>query len=260
MKRLLLHTICLMSLLLTACSHIDEADRLIYVKPAAVSRHVLIEEFTGQRCINCPTAHEQTALLQQQYGDSAVIVVSLHGGPLSFASNGQLMGLRTEAGDAYYNHWQLDYLPVALIDRSEPLGLASWNARVHETLQQSAPVAITLHTHTDGTSLVLDATVQALDAALDGHLQLWVVEDHITAFQLMPDGSMVRDYDHRHVFRAAINGFWGDSVTLDEGDTWSVHYTMPLDAGWNASALSVVAFVYDHRGVCQVVQSKPNEQ
>ena len=35
-----------------ACSHIDEDERLIYVKPAAVQRSVLLEDFTGQRCIN----------------------------------------------------------------------------------------------------------------------------------------------------------------------------------------------------------------
>ena len=42
--------------LFTACDNIPEDDRLIYIKPAAVSRAVLIEDFTGQACVNCPAA------------------------------------------------------------------------------------------------------------------------------------------------------------------------------------------------------------
>ena len=53
-------------LFLTACSHIDEDDRLIYVKPAEVSRRVLLEDFTGQRCVNCPKANDEIKALQEQ--------------------------------------------------------------------------------------------------------------------------------------------------------------------------------------------------
>ena len=35
-----------------SCTEIDENDRLIYVKPAEIKKHVLIEDFTGQRCVN----------------------------------------------------------------------------------------------------------------------------------------------------------------------------------------------------------------
>ena len=42
----------MMIVALMACSHIDEDERLIYVKPVAASRNVLIEDFTGQRCVN----------------------------------------------------------------------------------------------------------------------------------------------------------------------------------------------------------------
>ena len=44
-----------MAMAAASCSNIDEGDRLIYVKPAEVGRAVLIEDLTGQRCINCPT-------------------------------------------------------------------------------------------------------------------------------------------------------------------------------------------------------------
>ena len=41
-----------MAMAAASCSNIDEGDRLIYVKPAEVGRAILIEDFTGQKCIN----------------------------------------------------------------------------------------------------------------------------------------------------------------------------------------------------------------
>ena len=88
MKRILLHLIIYIIaapalLLLTGCDEVDEADRYVYVKPAAVGRNILIEDYTGQRCVNCPTGNDQLHALQEQYGADTVIVVGFHSGPLA---------------------------------------------------------------------------------------------------------------------------------------------------------------------------------
>lgn len=57
-------TVVLGGTLLASCSNIAEDERYIYVKPAEVKRSVLIEDFTGQRCINCPNANDEIATLQ----------------------------------------------------------------------------------------------------------------------------------------------------------------------------------------------------
>lgn len=41
-------------LTLAACSDIAEDDRFEYVEPAEVAKRVLIEDLTGQLCLNCP--------------------------------------------------------------------------------------------------------------------------------------------------------------------------------------------------------------
>ena len=56
----------LILLLLTACSNIGEDERLIYVKPEPAKRVVLLEDFTGQRCVNCPKGTEVIEQLQQE--------------------------------------------------------------------------------------------------------------------------------------------------------------------------------------------------
>ena len=65
---------------LGSCSNIDSDDRLIYVKPAPVKRTVLIEDFTGQKCINCPYAANETEKIITEYGQENIIVVSIHCG------------------------------------------------------------------------------------------------------------------------------------------------------------------------------------
>ena len=105
------------AMFMAACSNVDEADRLIYVKPAPAARCVLLEDFTGQRCVNCPRGTEVIEQLQAEYGDSVFIAVGIHSGPLGFKGNARLTGLATTIGDEYYNHWNLEYQPVGLVDR-----------------------------------------------------------------------------------------------------------------------------------------------
>ena len=235
-----------------ACSHIDESDRLIYVKPADVKRRVLLEDFTGQRCVNCPKASDEIKALQEQYGEDHVIAVGIHSGPLGFYTKGDYLGLSTEVGDEYYDHWALEYQPVGLIDRGAPLEYTAWSARIREELEKTAPVEIDIELHQNDNQLTVQAEVMGIDGTTSGKLQLWLTEDGITAFQMMPDGTRNMEYIHRHVFRAAINGTWGESVSVAEGETFTTKdYLFAIPEGWNADRLSVVAFVYNDQGVLQ---------
>lgn len=242
----------LLTLTMSACSHIDESDRLIYVKPADVKRRVLLEDFTGQRCVNCPKASDEIKALQEQYGEDHVIAVGIHSGPLGFYTKSDYLGLSTEVGDEYYDHWALEYQPVGLIDRGAPLEYTAWNARIREELEKTAPVEIDIELHQNDNQLTVQAEVMGIDGTTSGRLQLWLTEDGITAFQMMPDGTRNMEYIHRHVFRAAINGTWGESVSVAEGETITTKdYLFTIPEGWNADRLSVVAFVYNDQGVLQ---------
>lgn len=250
-------------MLLTGCSNISEDERLIYVKPAAVSRCVLIEDFTGQRCVNCPNATEEIVRLQEQYGEENVIAVAIHSGPLGFYTNNRFLGLKTETGEEYWNHWQLEYQPVGLIDRQGVVDYTSWGAKVHEELERTAPVSISIDVQVSDGKLSVNTQVMGTDGNTDGHLQLWLVEDDVNAFQLMPDGTRNDGYLHQHVFRTALNGTWGESLTVKEGETQTInHDGMELNEAWNVANLSVVAFVYNDQGVQQVTKKKViiNEQ
>lgn len=242
--------------ILSACSYIGEEERLIYVKPEPAERVVLLEDFTGQRCVNCPKGTEVIEQLQQAYGDN-VIAVGIHGGPLAFAGNARYEGLSTDAGNEYYNHWGFDYQPIGLVNRHGAVNYTDWAAAVREELSKPAPLSLSVDAvlQEDGH---IDITLAAYgtDGVVEGKLQVWLLEDSIAALQLMPDGTPNTSYNHNHVLRAPVNGLWGEDFTITEGEWKELQMTFLPDAAWKPQHLSIVAFVYNNQGVQQAAHAK----
>lgn len=243
---------------LTACNDVDEQARYEGRIPVVVKKNVLLEDFTGQRCTNCPKGHEIVDDMKRRYGADHVIAVSIHGGSLSNPDSPTSgAGLAGEEGNQYHTAFGIKTWPKGKIDRGTPVDVEEWNKAVREAVEvePKADVEVTA-THFDADTRTL--TVSAKVAArhdVQGKLQLWLTESGIVAMQF--NGTAVdRNYVHNHVFRAAINGLWGEDMTLVEGAEEERTYTYTLlRPYWNAANLSVVAFFYnDADGVMQVVE------
>ena len=239
-----------------ACSHIDDGEQLIYVKPEQAKRVVLLEDFTGQRCVNCPKGTEVIEQLQQTYGDSVFIAVGIHGGPLGFSGNDNLVGLATDIGNEYYDYWHLEYQPVGLVNRHGAVNYTDWAKAVKEELTKTAPLDMSLSATLSDGQVQIHLSEYGTDGQTTGKLQVWLLEDQITAMQLMPDGTADADYVHNHVLRAAVNGTWGEDFTIGEAEIKEQELTQIFDATWDPQHLSVVAFVYNDNGVVQAVKAK----
>lgn len=247
--------------LMVACDEVSVNDRLIYVEPPQVSRAVLIEDYTGQYCVNCPRATEEIERLIEQYGDSIVIAVAIHSGPFG-KSKGEPSPLYTEVGDMYFNTWGMSAQPIGLIDRlfgSAPFSYTDWAGGVNYEVAIEPPVGFL--TDIDYDAETRDASIEVqtigLDSALvSGKLQVWLVEDSIDSFQLMPDGSREEHYNHMHVFRASVNDPWGDALSVSHGQVAVKNYELKLDPAWVPEHCSVVTFLYDDSGVHQVAKKK----
>ena len=270
MKRLFLLATIILGL--TACSNIDENERLIYVEPAEVNRPVLIEDFTGQACVNCPNATAAIHELQETYGEENVIAVAIHCGPFahlrSNMGNAFLSDLGTKLGDEYYTHWNIEAQPGVKINRGAP---------IYDTNQYAAAVANELKktstVHFDAVEFSNNAVLVNLSSSdrVEGRLQVWIVEDSINAKdpqtkyqQFMPDGSRRQDYVHNHVFRASLtNDAYGEPVTLEAGNKsyTQVFYLQGNEALdnfehlWQKQYLSAVVFFWnEQQGVMQAIR------
>lgn len=252
-----LYTLLLSAFGFVSCTtDIAPEDRLVYVAPPTVGKQVLLVDFTGQRCVNCPLAAEEIEQMQHHYGADTLIAVAIHSGPLGFKGTSTAAGLATDLGDAYYAHWNIDYQPQGVIDYQGKTDYLKWADRVRMQLGQTAPVNIEVETSSTASQAAGMVHLTSLSGALQANLQLWIVEDSIQALQLMPDGSANRNYIHNHVFRDAVNGAWGEKIRLAEGETLHYPFAYTLPEAWRKRYLWLIAFVYDENGVQQVVRKK----
>ena len=89
--------LCLLTVVLGSCTEIAP------VVPALGDRKVLVEEFTGVRCVNCPAGASELENLKGIYGERLVIV-SIHAGDFSPPFTDSRFDFRTAEGDAKTLH------------------------------------------------------------------------------------------------------------------------------------------------------------
>lgn len=250
-----------MAMAAASCSNIDEGDRFIEVNPEEVGRAILIEDFTGQRCVNCPTGTEIINGIVEAYGEDNVIAVGIHSGPLGFAGNSKTVGLMTDTGNEYYTRWDKENKmgqPWVIFNRktSPDSQYYNWAAQVSTIISEKANLSVNIANAYDADKRTLTTTVEAdgVNGTVKGKLQVWIMEDGVPALQMMPDGSANKEYIHNHVFRAAVNGTWGEEVTVKEGETTTKQYSYVLPEAWVADNIAVVAFVYNDSGVENVAK------
>ena len=245
--------------LLTGCDSVGSDERLIEVPAATVQRNVLIEDFTGQRCIFCPDAAEAIAQQQKLYGADKLIAVAFHAGPLAIKSGSGFVGLRTDVGDTYYKYWAVPNVPKAIINRrGGVLSKDTWAGRIYDEFAQTTSIGIDLKCQYKAATrqVEIETDLKTLAEDVKGKLQLWLVEDSVVAPQLYPNNKVEKEYVHNHVFRAAINGEWGTELMLSAK---GIHkekttYTLPEDVV--AKNAWIVGFFYNDSGVLQAVRQK----
>ena len=270
---------------LVACDNIAEDERLIYVESATpvpvpedstktadeiydapidsvVPMRVLIEDHTGQHCPNCPEATKIIESFVEGFG-SPIVPVAIHSQQQGIM---EPEGLGNTLGNTYYNHWGLSYKPAGLINRMDGgegvvLDKTVWVYAVQYAVSSTTPIDVRIKAVQDAgdaTKANIDVKVICLrdGESAAGKLQVWITEDSIVAEQDSM-GIRIPDYVHNHVLRAAVNGDFGEPVSVSgKADTREFHYTATLKPAWKPENLAVVAFVYNDSGVLQVVKRK----
>lgn len=217
---------------------------------------VLIEEFTGAQCTNCPIGHRKLAELASVYGDS-IVIVSIHAGEFARpnAAKGYPTDFRTPTGEELNTRFRVFAYPAAVIDRSKidgtsfVVGVQNWGSAIARQLRQSTPLAIETHANADTLRGQLTVSVRLLSLAEIGsplNIGYYILEDSVVAPQL-DNGTYVSTYIHRHVLRDAPLGAYGEPLIAPGtpvGTTITRTYTYNLrDVTWNRSQLEVVVFI-----------------
>jgi len=233
-----------------------------------VQRTVLLEEFTGVRCANCPAGAELAQQLANESG-GRVVIISIHSsGAFAIPYSGEV-DFRTSQGDKIENLLgKASGYPSAAINRNlfdgeqTPIVTStSWSKHITNQLEEAPTVDIELTATLNNGIIEVNCALNILkDIAEDVKLSVVVVEDEIVSPQNV-NSVKVDDYVHQHVFRTMLTPFDGELLTTGvlAGDQLNKSYQLTeISTTWNTNKLSVIAYVHGNNlsGVYQVAKAK----
>ncbi|MBN4065820.1 Omp28-related outer membrane protein [Candidatus Amoebophilus asiaticus] len=233
--------------------------------PDTVKRVVLIEEFTGVRCSNCPLGSEKIdSLIQANPGK--IIAISIHGGTFAVPLDSSKYDFRTDEGNLISDSLVAPPLgyPAADINRklfpnenSVTILMKDWETYVDQELLVLSPVRIKISNISwNSTNRSLGVKVSVTyhrDVATTNYISLCLTENNIVDLQQRLDSvnQAYTDYNyvHNHVLRDMFTAYDGEVITgtKNNGHVFTKDYNMTLDALWNENNCKIVAFVH-HRG------------
>ncbi len=210
-------------------------------------RNVLLEDFTGHRCPNCPYAGYTAIELQDALAlqGKHLIIVGEHvtelAEPQSNTDGSYATEFRTEEGDNFgniigsYSEFfggasGFSYVPIGLIDRTPynsnyRVDLGDWSDAIDARF--NAPIGANLQMNISYDEVFKQACIHIETEFLTNtsgnfNLVVYVMEDSIVDWQLngsspnhdpnYPAASNIENYMHRHVFRCTVNGTWGTEI------------------------------------------------
>jgi len=235
-------------------------------------KKVLLEDFTGHKCGNCPRASEEVIRLEQIYHDQ-LIPLALH--VTDYFAGADETGYftndyRTPTGDDldYYFGIEAAGLPRGIVNRAEYnthtiLVYSDWEGAIETQLSTDPLIDLQIITQYDADSNDFAAHIQIhllQDFQNTLNLSAFIVEDSIVSAQkdYNEDPTVIENYTHRHMLRASLNGTWGDPLfegSAANGQVIIKSFSAALNMEYNPLNCSIVAFVYD-AGTLEVLQAE----
>ncbi|MBD5337323.1 MAG: Omp28 family outer membrane lipoprotein [Bacteroides sp.] len=253
------------ALLAGGCDNVEEGPgRFVEQDRIKSDRKVLVMEFTGQQCPNCPLGAQTVESIHDAYPEN-VISVSLH--PFNHILTNPLgadPGLRSEEATVMFEYYRPEGFPCAVFNGTTmSMSTGEWNKLFRQELIKTPDADITLTTAFNESSreLKVHYTVEYIDNISDEtNIQLWITESGIIAPQINNGNPpLIPNYDNKHVLRVSLTGEWGESLgkSHKNGEVVRGEASYELPQEWDATQCHVVAFVQKKadKYVLQAVES-----
>lgn len=239
---------------------------------APETKMILIEEFTGVRCLNCPQGHAELRSLKQTY-PGRLIGISLHSNIQSEVyaySKEELKSAIAQKIEEYLLY--PGYKPNGAIDRVNFSGAQSlcndyldWATLLPQRLSAATPVNISLTPTFNATSgeLLIDVKAHYTQAQTEPNkLSLFLVEDSIVTAQLQPNNTVDTNYIHNEIVRESFSDTLGDKLNHDlkRGTTVQRVYKVNVSGkNYEYKHLKVLAFIHRYATTKEILQAKEVE-
>ena len=224
-----------------------------YVSTEPLNKNVILEEFTGVSCPNCPQGH-QTAHQILESNPGRAWVIAFH--PFNSNYTTPYPGnpdFRRHHPDEFYSTpycGSSRFMPSAFINRRVYGGeriqsRTVWASKTNEHLNEASPVNVGLATSYDDVSKQLDILVEIYYTANmtdENTLNVAMTESGLIAQQ--SGGST--NYVHSHVFRETFTEQWGDPITdpTTQGSFIQLSFSFDNSAQeYNMAECEIVAYI-----------------
>ncbi|MDE7412558.1 MAG: Omp28-related outer membrane protein [Muribaculaceae bacterium] len=232
-----------------------------------VPRKVLIEEFTGQNCPNCPSGKERVEGGLRHLDNVVLICHHIGFGEDRMTARG--------SRDLLFFYGRNDgssYAPAIMFDRTPTSGepgpvttipeSKSISERIIERQKTGAQVTIGIEQTYNAADreLSIDVALQQVKGMpLSGNtpvLTVALIENGVIAFQ----SPNYDDYEHNEVVRQFVTAPLGDEITLSAEEPTTYSYTAKISPDFNEKNMAVVAFVSNYNSAnpnnCEVYNAE----
>lgn len=229
----------------------DKAPMTVNVIDEIVDRKVLVEEFTGQNCPNCPYGKDK--IDDAVKGLDNIVLVAHHTG----FGNDAYTATGSTMLHYFYNSNGSTYAPAIMIDRLTMEGEKSPVRQVEESqvilsrlrkrIDTPAEVSLSLkrNYNPENRHLIIEVGMKQVEGLTVGDnpvLSLLLVENGIIGYQ----SPNYNEYSHDHANRKFVTAPLGDEITLGASCNTVLVYEVDVDPLWNTDNMEIVAFISNH--------------
>lgn len=213
-------------------------------------RNLLVEEFTTERCPNCPTGayylHDALEIIEEEFPGQTNVVCH-HSGFytdwLTAKESEDLLWLFNSGGSTY--------APAFMADRtgvwSNP-GIEEMAEIFRKRLNTPSYVGIEISSEYNPEERLLDVTVTGERSMIfcenDPRIVVYAVENDIKA-RNQAGAPTTETYIHNHALRVS-NAAFGEKIEWAEDNTFKYSCTLKINSSWITNNMEIIAFVSDY--------------
>ncbi|MBK9108903.1 MAG: Omp28-related outer membrane protein [Saprospiraceae bacterium] len=249
----------ILTLCLSSCSDWEQTVNLPDNNAVESKRVVLLEEFTGVSCVNCPAGIAISNAIADAYPNN-VVLVGIHSRFLAQPATKGQVDLRlpdAQSIEDFLGDWLAK--PEAAINRlysTQAISYRygnpdSWKGIVEAELLKEVEFELTIKPTYNEATRELNVTLNAKalkDINKPIHLHCGITQSGIIADQLNNQSPKIVNFEHNHVLLKMLSAISGDRISTsaiaNSSYTKTYTFTMPTDSIlWKTDHCNVFGYV-----------------